>query len=190
MSPRAVGAVLAGLGLLLAVAACTGPDLEEVPTEAAEPFVCAGVPAEGVTLLLGADAARARTSGHWGDDGIGFDCVVELESGDPGRVMVISGDVGIAFGSGDATEALEEFSAQGDAAAIDADAAGGGYVYGSGEESATAAWVCDSRVLSVEAFDVDVEGRELRADVENLLVSMLPWACGDEEAPAGTVQGQ
>lgn len=187
MSARSGGGVLATLGLCLAVAACGGPDLDAVPTKAVEPFVCAGVPAGATALLLGGEVTQKRTSGRWGDGGIGFDCVVELASGDPGRVMVISGDVGIAFGTGDAATALADFSRQADAESIDADAKGGGYVYGRAS-NATAAWVCASRVLSVEAFDADVEGRNARSDAENLLVSMLPWACGGDEAPDRTTR--
>ena len=33
---------------------------------------------------------------------------------------------------------------------------------------------------------VDVEGRDLTADVTRLLESMLPWACGGEDAPPAT----
>ena len=57
-----VGAILC----VLAVSGCSGPDLTAVPTEAAAPFVCAGVPRAGVELLLGGRGTVATDTGSWG----------------------------------------------------------------------------------------------------------------------------
>ena len=66
--------------------------------------------------------------------------------------------------------------------AIDADASGSGFLFG--DSKATAMWVCGNHVLAVELLDVDTQGRDRRADARNLLVSMLPWACGGDEVPS------
>lgn len=187
MRSRSWTRVTSSVCLLLALGGCSGPDLSAVPTEATAPFVCDGVPEAGTALLLGGKVAQKQTHGRWGDDGAGFDCVIELESGGAGRVMVIAGEVGVVFGATDEASSVEEFSKQGNATAIDADATGGGYVYGSGA-NLTAAWACGGRVVSVEIFDADVKSRDGRADAGNLLVSMLPWACGGQDPPKQTVE--
>jgi hypothetical protein len=165
--------------LVLAVsslAACTGPSTDPVSTTAATPYVCSGVPRAGTELLLGGSATLDRTRGAWGDDGVGFNCAVKHDD----AALLVNEEPsssGGSWGVDDAT-VLATLAQQANAAVIDADAPGQGYVFGP-----SAAWVCDGRFLRVESVDVDVDGRDVSTDVSRLLVSMLPWACGGAGAP-------
>lgn len=174
---RVVGAV--GVGTLL-LAACTGPSTDPVPTTADGPWVCDGVPRAGVELLLGGDGEVTSTGGEWGDDVDGFSCIVEH----PGGGSVIVSEEPTAWERFNASEdenVLGVLSEQGGAEPIEADAPGAGYVY----DRPGAAWVCDGRLLFVsEGQDIDVDGRDVRDDLSNLLVSMLPWACDGASVPA------
>lgn len=163
---------------LALVAACTGPDLTKVPDVAEAPYACDGVPRAGVELLLGGEATVDRTRGAWGDDGTGFNCA--LSRGDAVVLVDAEDTVSSPLGPTDADVLATMRRAGG--TAIEADAPGEGYVWG----EKYAGWVCDGRTLVVEAHRVDVEGRDLTADVTRLLESMLPWACEGEDAPPAT----
>ena len=169
---------------MLLVAACTSPDLSPVPADAEPPYVCDGVPQQSVELILGGESVDVSTQGRWGADGAGFDCVVETGDG-AGRVMVIEAAPPSAIlAAADAATTLQMLADQGESEPLDLDVPGAGYVYG--PDSPTAVWVCDERVLSVELIAVGTQGRDLRADATALLTSMLPWACGGEDAPEST----
>jgi len=166
----------------ITLGACTSPDPSPVSPTAAAPWVCPGVPRDGSELALGGDVT-AETSGRWAAEGPGFFCTVKREDSSDGTILVMQGPVG-SFASAGATAELQLAAIKREEGAepIDADATGEGYAFGAGVKP-TAAWVCGERVFTVELVSVDVEGRDGVADAENLLVSMLPWACGDEEAP-------
>lgn len=189
MSARSRG-VVRGAGAVgvvaLLLAACTGPSTDAVPTTAEGPWICDGVPRTGVELLLGGDAEVTSTGGEWGDDTEGFSCIVEH----PGGGSVIVSEEPTAFETFNASQdadVLGVLSEQAGATAIDADAPGAGYAY----DYPAAAWVCDGRLLLVtEGQDFDVDGRDVRDDLANLVVSMLPWACDGASVPeAEPVEG-
>jgi len=150
--------------------ACSSPDTAAVPTTADAPYVCAGVPQRGTSLTLGGDVS-AQETGSWLADGPAFSCTVDRSGG---RVFVTYGDPTTFLSLATAGE-------QQDSVAIDADASGSGFLFG--DSKATAMWVCGNHVLAVELLDVDTQGRDRRADARNLLVSLLPWACGDTAVP-------
>ena len=175
---------LAGLAVLGLVEGCTGPDADTpVPTTAGEPFVCTGVPRAGVELALGGAAASVEEEGTWGREGRGFSCSVRRSSGD-GVVQVLEWDVVAKLGvTGE--EALDLFSRERDATEIRADVPGAGYAIGDAADG-SAKWVCGDRMITVSLIGVPRIGRDERVDAEALLRSMLPWACGDEDAPPRT----
>ena len=184
--PLVVVCVVPGL-----LVACSGRDTTTpVPTEAAAPFMCDGVPALGVELLTGAPDAEVTQEGQWGSDERNFYCTVTVEQ-EPGLfrgLTVTEQRVAVSI-FGDAATAEEELRAT-SGQVIDADESGVGAVYGSTEGTLTAAWACGERVLWVEVQGVFDDGRAAEEDLSNLLVSMLPWVCGDDDVPARTVEGR
>ena len=179
------GAVV-GLALLLAVSACSGRDTSTpVPTGAAAPFVCDGVPGRAAELILGGDVAAKRRYGQWGLKDGGFQCDVVRAGTNNGVVMVEEWDVGTLLGVSP-EDALRQFATEAAAEPVSASTRGAGYVIGTAK-SGSAKWVCGERVLVVDLVSVGNEGRDQRADAQALLVSMLPWACGGEKPPAQTV---
>ena len=180
-----MGIVAVGL-LVVTVAGCAGPDLSPVPSQAAAPFVCDGVPLAGAELTLGGPVEANRIVESWGDDGAGFRCSLVLKSGEPGLILVSDEDLrGVSPTTGEQGQ-LALLALQGDAQPIHADVDGAGYVFGV-DSSPVAAWICHGRYITVNLERVEVEGRSQRADAQALLVSMLPWACGDQKVPARTV---
>ena len=171
-------------GLLVA---CSGRDTTTpVPTEAQPPYVCDGVPRRGVELVTGAPDAEVTQEGQWGSDDRNFYCRVVVEQ-DPGLfrgLTVAEQRVAVSI-FGDAATAEEDLRAT-SGQVIEADEPGVGAVYGSTEGTVTAVWACEERVLWVEAQGVFDDGRVAEEDVSNLLVSMLPWVCGGQEAPGRT----
>jgi len=163
-------ALVLGVVALAALTACTSPDTAPVPTTAADPYVCAGVPQEGTELALGG-SGTAKETGSWLADGPAFSCAVTRSGG---KVFVTYGDPTTFL-------SLDQAGQQLDAEPLTADGDGSGYVFG--DSRATAMWVCGEHVLAVELIGVDVKGRDQRDDAENLLISMLPWACGDTAVP-------
>lgn len=167
-----------------ALAGCSDQAPEPVSTVAAEPYVCDGVPSDGVRSLLGGEV-EVEPEGAWGADGIGFGCTIRPADGDGPTLMVIERGPGLFVGRGqDEQEELEQLMAQGDADPIEADVTGGGVVAG-GRTDISAVWVCGERELSVELLR-HPDAHDRREDVERLLISMLPWACGGADVPLAT----
>lgn len=180
---RAVGCVVALLALPLV--GCAGPDRTPVPTEASGDMACDGVPRAGVELVLGGPVVVQRDHGQWGAEESGFQCDVVAAGGGTALVAVEEWDVRTRYGGSDES-VVDLLGAQGGAEAIEAAAPGAGFVTGGDGADASAGWVCGGRVLTVALLGVTTAGRDQRADAERLLVSMLPWACGDEDAPPRT----
>jgi len=174
-------ATLTGLGLVVVLAGCTSPDTSPVPTTAESPYVCDGVPLEGAELTLAGEASVDTQSGSWSSDGPNrpnFLCILS-GSGDRSLQIDVVESGRIAPTDEKALEVIEKTN---DAEPIEADGPGAGYVTKPGAGT-VAHWVCDGRYIKV-SFDGDaVKGRDGNQDVENLLVSMLPWACGGDEVP-------
>ena len=185
MRARQFGIV--GLGVMaLVVAGCAGPDLSPVPSQAASPFVCDGVPQAGAELTLGGPVKVKRTVGTWGRANEEFACSVVRKADVDGLILISDEDLrGVSPTTGEQGQ-LAVLALQGDAQPIHADAVGAGYVFGI-EPSGGAAWICNGRYITVNLERVEVEGRSQRADAQALLVSMLPWACGGQKVPAQTV---
>jgi len=183
MSARWVGVVM----LVATLAGCSGaPSLDPVPTAAAAPFLCDGVPQAGMALALGGPVKATQDVGAWGGEGFEeFDCTVEPSPNGPGVVFVTNEDMRVVVMDGDEERQRASLKSQANPAPIHADADGWGYVVGTGHGQ-TAGWVCNGRYISVEV-DANVEGRDQRADAQALLVSMLPWACGHQKPPERTV---
>jgi hypothetical protein len=180
-----MGIVAVGL-LVVTVAGCARPDLSPVPSQAAAPFVCDGVPLAGAELTLGGPVEANRMVGTWGRADSMFTCSVVRKADVKGLILVSDEDLrGVSPTTGEQGQ-LALLALQGDAQPIHADAVGAGYVFGI-EPSGAAAWVCHGRYIKVWLARVEVEGRSQRADAQALLVSMLPWACGDQKVPAQTV---
>src|SRR5450830_827473 len=61
--------VVVAVSVVCLLAGCTSRDVSTpVPTEAAAPYLCDGVPARGVELLTGASAPKVEQIGRWGQD--------------------------------------------------------------------------------------------------------------------------
>jgi hypothetical protein len=171
-------AALAGLALVVVLTGCSRPDTSPVPTTAESPYVCDGVPLEGAELTLAGKASVDKQSGSWITERPNFLCVLD-GSGD--RMLQIDVVESVRIGPTD-EKALEVIEKTNDAEPIEADAPGAGYVTKPGAGT-VAHWVCDGRYIKVTFRGDDVKGRNGNQDVENLLVSMLPWACGGDEVP-------
>ncbi|MBO3084402.1 hypothetical protein [Cellulomonas fengjieae] len=171
--------VLAGtlLGALVATG-CTA-DPEPVPRTAGSPWLCSGVPRDSIDLALGGaelDEDSGQGSLGWRDDG--FDCAAQ--AGDSTILVAQQTVLNSGYGSTE-EEIVETLEASSDGRRIDADAPGRGYLVEEGQ--AVAVWVCTGFVTRVSFFGEPPRGRDWSEDAVNLLVSMLPWACGEEDAP-------
>jgi hypothetical protein len=166
--------VVTVVAAVVALGGCSSPDTTAAPDVAEAPYACDGVPQRGVELALGGKGEPEQT-GSWAGRGPAFSCIVR--NGDPGpRVFVTYGDPSTFL-------SLEVAAEQQNAEPIEADVTGSGYVFGGSKP--TAMWVCDAHVLAVELLGEETEGRDGRADAENLLLSMLPWACDGADVPKG-----
>jgi len=172
--------------LVATLAGCSGPSRDPVPTAAAAPFICDGVPQAGMALILGAPVKTTQDVGRWGDKSQGFHCNVIREDDLGGAVLVADEDLRDVAPTHGEEGQRAHLKSQANPAQIDADSDGWGYVYGNRGDQ-IAAWVCNGRYITVDLVSVDVEVRDPRADAQALLVSMLPWACGGEKVPEGTV---
>lgn len=180
----------AGVALMiLSAAACTsGADTETpVPTTAETPFGCPGVPLRGAELMSGAEELSATDgSGRWGDDSGGFYCRLD-DSDDDAGIHVQEMPLSHAF-TGTAESVVDTMRRNAGAQRIDSDEPGQGYVWPSGERSSggmvvNAWWVCDGRILQIDLYTRDFEGRDFLADLSRYVSSMLPWVCGDGDVP-------
>ena len=177
---------VAGVAVLMgAVGGCTPAEVVPVPTSASEPFVCDGVPARAIELVL--DIPRAdfdvRQSGAW--DGAVFTCEVAAGPGEaaPAVSVTLLPWAGGPYGSlAAATRAFALVEAPGRPLEV-VGGSGSGMAQPIGEESAQAVWACADVYLEAELRRVAEPGRDAIDDAANLVVSMLPWACGDQEVP-------
>lgn len=170
----ASGVAVASLG------GCTG-DAGPVPTTAAEPFVCAGVPARGLEIMAGVSSVVAA-SGPWEWDTY-FHCALDDQGGRP--VAIVSHEDATLGGSGPVEDQIAAIRAGELGTPIEADAAGAGYVRDE-DGSGFARWVCpDGLRTDVRLWRVD-GSRDVEEDLARYMTSMLPWACGDEDAPPRT----
>lgn len=170
------------IGLLCVggITGCSGASLEPVPTTATGDFVCDGVAREGVELILGGRVASVEPSNTWDDES--FLCFV---GGEKARVSVSATPTMFAtWGGGTDEGVLERASEWMGAVPFEAE----GAVGAGSRDPDGALWVCGGRLLRVDLSGRLVEGRDASLDAANLLVSMLPWACGDEEPPPATVE--
>ena len=171
------------------LAACSSPDPSPVPAEATGPFACAGVPLHPVELMTGTDDLVVRDSGGgWrrttGYVSCGFS---PPDGGAVFSVRHVSVDVAGFASSADVLAYLED---GGQRIPIEADAPGAGYISApEGSDDAHADWTCDDFVLQVNLYRT-VEGRDPVADLSAFVTSVLPWACGDEDAPPADVQAE
>lgn len=179
---RALGACAGGTAVVGLLVGCSGGEpATPVPTVAVAPFICDGVPLEGVQILVGEDLS-VRVHGVWGADGGGFGCIVDPADGHGPSLMILErGRAGSIGGEADDASELERLMEQAEAAPIVADFPGSGVLFG--PDKPTAVWVCDGRELSVEVFADDWEEHDRRPDAERLLISMLPWACDGQPVP-------
>jgi len=167
------------VGAVLLVSGCSSPDLTPVPTVAAQPFACEGVPGDSAELIAGETLEASGPHGTWGDDDLLFGCSLV---GEHTLVQVEEMSVTISPWGRAEQDTLRAWESFADARALDLGAPGSGYVFGSREDF-TAGWVCNGRSLTVTAAGDPVEGRDRAEDVTNLLASMLPWACEGEDVP-------
>lgn len=176
----ATASVVAGL-LLLAGCTSHGPS-GPVATTAAAPFACDGVPLAGlqrmtrtVDLEVGEDSVKP-----WDDD-----VFCEVYDGDR-FVASVSYMSMVGRGSDPVDEQIAEARTRSGALQIVADAPGAGYVVVRDEET-SARWVCEDNTRTDVTVYVDSDP-DLEEDLARYVVSILPWACGDEEAPQRTVE--
>lgn len=179
--------VLAVAVVCLSLAGCgVGGSTTPVPLEAKAPFLCTGVPREGVELLSGARSLQvSEGTGGWGAEEDSFACFVRVSDADEGVISVTREPLDW-HGSASAQEYLEQFEGTALWTPIDGEGPGAGYAAQETPGSATAQWICgDDRVI-VNAFMLAGGDRDPVEDVGRLMLSMLPWACGEAEAPERT----
>jgi len=168
---------------LLVVAGCAPSDLSDpVPTTAEAPFVCDGVPLTGLQRLTGIRDLTVEddTSGPWDEH---FTC--HVYDGDRLVVWVLYMSTEW-LGYGSLEDQITEARTRHGALQIVADAPGAGYVEVRDKEM-MARWVCEDNTRT----DVTVYatgGADMEEDLARYMVSILPWACGDAEAPPRTVE--
>jgi hypothetical protein len=176
-----VGLLLVGLVGLAGVAGCTEPDTTPVPTVAAEPWACTGVPMRAIELMSGRENPEAEEAGSWGEDGV-FHCYVETRDGK--QILTVSYDRTLTGAVGtEETELPRMADYEGSVALDGGDTPGGGYAYPFGDGAAHAQWWSGSQWLAVTLERSAGGDRDPVADVGIMLVSMLPWAFGGERPP-------
>ena len=169
----------AAVVLFTLISGCTGPEPVPVPRTADAPWLCSGVPLESIELALGGaelDDGGGQGALGWRDEQ--FTCSAEADESS----IIVSQEPVLSspFGSteDDVVATLQESSA---AQRIDADAPGRGYL--TRVDDPVAVWVCTDFVTRVSFTGTEPDGRTWSEDAVNLLVSMLPWACGEEPPP-------
>ena len=180
--------LLLGAAVVTACGAGTGDEVmpSAVPTDGTR-WLCPGVSEDSVILITG-ESPDVEVSTD--ADGSMFRCRAVGRTGtesDPGIVHVRWGDLTEANRNdymGD-----ESVRAQfPDHVWTVPGAQGDGAWAVNGDDNATAQWVCAERYIEVYvALKRDDEGvRDPAADARNLLVSILPWGCGDVPVPGVT----
>lgn len=162
------------------VAGCGSGSSEPVPTSAAEPYVCEGVPSVGLERMTGVDDLRAEDQHPWAGDV--FTCEVLDERGS--TVVFVYRDDRLVAGMGSPEDQLAAGLAGGGVEVV-ASAPGRGYVIADGEHS-EARWACEDGVRTEILLQQPDRDRDLQEDLSRYLVSILPWACGDEDPPPAT----
>lgn len=178
MLPAMLAAVVLG--------GCTSaPSLEPVPTVAPSPFLCAGVPRTSAELILGGDVEADETGVWKGNPFAPFKCTITRVGRDDldGYIWILPNP--IAWIGEDTDDFLIQYMGGPEhATPMTADAPGRGFTSSQKtDDQAGAVWVCDGFATKVALTSVDIEGRDAEEDAANLLRSMLPWACGDEDVP-------
>lgn len=169
---------------VLVLVGCT-PDQTPVPVQADGAFVCEGVQRQGVELTLGGAVKVDQSHGSWARaTERAFTCRLVPKGNDARSVSVIATRAAIDLppsidGQGSSQATLEERAAEADATAIVSEVEGEGFLFG----PQRAQWLCGDLVLTVDFIGSAVKGRDSGADIEALLVSMLPWACDGQDAP-------
>lgn len=173
-----VGAVLVGL---VGLAGCTEPDTTPVPTVAADPWACTGVPMRAIELMSGRENLKTEEAGSWAEEDE-FTCFVDTQDGK--QVLTVSYAFDPSGDFGTEETALPRLAAAGGSVALDGgDTPGGGYAHSGGSGVSAAEWWSGSQSLAVTLQRSAGGGRDPVADVGALLVSMLPWAFGTEDPP-------
>lgn len=171
-----VGVLLVGL---VGLAGCTEPDTTPVPTVAAAPWACTGVPMRAIELMSGREDLQVEETGGWADEHEFF-CFVDSHDGQ--KVLTVEYSYTGSAGS-EETIVPRLAEAEGSIALDGGDIPGGGYAYPSSTGESEAEWVSGTWRLIVSLERSAGGDRDPVADVGALLVSMLPWAFGDERPP-------
>lgn len=173
---------------------CTNDGLgEPVATEASAPFLCDGVPLEGLERLANITGLTAddTDTGSWDSN---FRCAAM--DGDDAVVQVSAHATG-PLGEAPIEDQIAELASLAEAVPIDAQADGGGAGFVLPDRGVPLArWLCeDGTRTDVELFrsplgdsPSDADRDALTADLSRYLVSLLPWACGDTQPPSATTQ--
>jgi len=173
-----VGVLLVGL---TGLTGCTSPDTTPVPTVAAEPWACTGVPMRAIELMSGRENLKAEEAGSWGEEDE-FHCRVLTQ--DDHLVLTVSYDFDPTGTVGtEETELPLMADTEGSVALDGGDTPGGGYAYPASGGGAQAMWWSGQQWLAVTLERPAGGDRDPVADVSTMLVSMLPWAFGGEDPP-------
>lgn len=170
--------VLTGLLIVVALTGCGEGSTEPVPTSASEPFLCDGIPLTGLQRMTGLDELSAEEITEWDDSYI---CRVQDEEG--ATAVFVDRDDQPVPGMGSPEDQLAAALGSG-GVEVTAPAPGRGYVRSDGQIRAR--WACDDGVRTEIILQHPAKGREPTEDLSRYLVSILPWVCGDEEAPSAT----
>ena len=180
--------LLAAVPVLVALGGCAGRPAGPVPTDAAAPYACAGVPLTGAQRMSGTDDLIVdQDLGTWGKPDSGFFCSLTTKDKEKdGRsvLTVLQLTIEGAGGYEEPSQVVDSLKQRQNAVEIVADEPGAGYVYG-GKSLVRAWWVCGHTLLEVELY-APGSGRDAFADVSSYVVSMLPWACGGQTPPDKT----
>ena len=169
--------------VVLLASGCTASDLAvPVPTAAAAPYLCDGVPLTGLERMTRTSdlAAEDIAANEWDS---AFLCQVSHGDRLVASVLQVSLE---GRGSDPVDEQIAEARTRSGALQIVADAPGAGYVVERDDET-FARWVCEDNTRTDVTVYVDSDP-DLEEDLARYMVSILPWACGDAEAPPRTVE--
>ncbi|KGM09519.1 hypothetical protein [Cellulomonas bogoriensis] len=182
---------VAALLVPFALAGC-GPDTSPVPEQAADRYVCAGVPHEAMSLIIGDDELHVRfDEGSW-DLERSLSCGVgsARDGEDDGRrdpeVAVFRSYLPWSGYLADEDAWREDRARRAGSTPVDADVPGWGYTYPDGDARWMSGWMCESGSELQVMVRRSHGARDGAEDAERLLRSMLPWHCGDQEAPRRT----
>jgi len=171
-----------GMSVALLLQGCSPLDETPVPDAQPEgPTACDGVARQSVEAIVGRPA-KSYQFGDWRTiRETGFSCEVDSPHGAIDiRVTPLSRE---DKGAEAAERVTEWRDAGGDPIETDL-APGEGYLFGEPGQVITAAWVCTDRSLEVVLQDVWIDDRrDQRQDAQNLLFSLLPYTCAQQQVP-------